>query len=132
MANLRAAVIGRTGRGDYGHALDEVWLELPGVELVAVADDNKVGLAKSASKLKVDKAYADYRQMLDEIKPDLVAIAPRWLDQHRDMVVAAAERGIHMYLEKPLARSLAVLRVRSWIQVVQAMAFVLPLLIVDE
>ncbi len=107
MANLRAAVIGRTGRGDYGHALDEVWHDLPGVELVAVADDNKMGLAKSASKLKLERAYADYRQMLDEVKPDLVSIAPRWLDRHREMVVAAAERGIHVYLEKPLARSLA-------------------------
>ena len=107
MATLRAAVIGRTGRGDYGHGLDEVWTDLPGVELVAVADDNKVGLAAAAKKLKLDKAFADYRQMLDQMKPDLVSIAPRWVDQHRELVVAAAERGIHMYLEKPLARTLA-------------------------
>ena len=45
--------------------------------------------------------------MLDEVKPDVVSIGPRWLDQHRDMVVAAAERGIHIYLEKPLCRTLA-------------------------
>ncbi|HEY2892643.1 MAG TPA: Gfo/Idh/MocA family oxidoreductase, partial [Pirellulales bacterium] len=107
MQTLRAAVIGRTGRGDYGHALDEVWTDLPGVELVAVADDNKMGLAATAKKLKVNKAYADYRQMLDEVKPDLVSIATRWLDGHREIVVAAADRGIHIYLEKPLARSLA-------------------------
>ena len=61
----------------------------------------------TAKKLKVDKAFADYRQMLDEVKPDVVSIAPRWLDQHRDMVVATAERGIHIYLEKPLCRTLA-------------------------
>jgi predicted dehydrogenase len=107
MEPLRAAVIGRTGRGDYGHGLDEVWLDLPGVQLVAVADDNKTGLAKAAKKLKVDKAFADYRQMLDEVKPQVISIATRWTDQHRDMVVAAAERGIHMYLEKPLCRTLA-------------------------
>jgi predicted dehydrogenase len=107
MESLRAAVIGRTGRGDYGHGLDEVWTDLAGVQLVAVADDNKMGLAATAKKLKVDKAYADYRQMLDEVKPHVVSIAPRWVDCHRDMVVAAAERGIHIYLEKPLARTLA-------------------------
>ncbi len=107
MESLRAAVIGRTGRGDYGHGLDEVWIDLPGVTLVAVADDNKVGLAERAKKLKVDKAFADYRQMLDEVKPQVVSIATRWTDQHRDMVVAAAERGIHMYIEKPLCRTLA-------------------------
>jgi predicted dehydrogenase len=107
MATLRAAVIGRTGRGDYGHGMDEVWNGLEGVQLVAVADDNKTGLAAAAKKLKVDKAFADYRQMFDEIKPDVVSIAPRWVDQHRDMVVAAAQRGIHIYLEKPLCRTLA-------------------------
>jgi predicted dehydrogenase len=107
MDRLRAAVIGRTGRGDYGHGLDEMWLGMPEVELVAVADDDKAGLAKSARKLKLDKAYVDYRQMLDEAKPDVVSIGTRWLDAHRDIVVAVAERGTHMYLEKPLCRTLA-------------------------
>lgn len=107
METLRAAVIGRTGRGDYGHGLDEAWNDLPGVQLLAVADDNKMGLAAAARKLKVDKAYVDYRQMLDEVKPDVVSIGTRWLDQHRDIVVEVAGRGIHMYLEKPLCRTLA-------------------------
>jgi predicted dehydrogenase len=107
METLRAAVIGRTGRGDYGHGLDEVWTGLEGVQLVAVADDNKSGLAATAKKLNVDKAFADYRQMFDQVKPDVVSIGVRWVDQHREMVVAAAERGIHVYLEKPLCRTLA-------------------------
>jgi predicted dehydrogenase len=33
-------------------------------------------------------------------------VAPRWLDQHRDMVVAAAEHGCHVYMEKPFCRTL--------------------------
>jgi predicted dehydrogenase len=107
METLTAAVIGRTGRGDYGHGLDLVWNNLPGVKLVAVADDNKMGLASKAKQLKVDKAYSDYRKMLDEVKPSLVSIGCRWLDQHRDMVVEAANRGVHIYLEKPLCRTLA-------------------------
>ncbi len=45
-------IIGRTGHGDYGHGLDLVWNDLPGVELVAVADDNKMGLAAKAKQLK--------------------------------------------------------------------------------
>ncbi|MEK6238965.1 MAG: Gfo/Idh/MocA family oxidoreductase, partial [Planctomycetales bacterium] len=58
-------------------------------------------------RLQVDKAFADYRKMLDEVKPDVISVAPRWMDQHRDMVLAAAERGIHVYLEKPMCQSLA-------------------------
>jgi predicted dehydrogenase len=104
---LRVAVIGRTGRGDYGHGIDTVWVSVPETKVVAVADDDKMGLAKAAERLKVDKTYTDYRRMLDEVKPDIVAIAPRWTDQHRDMAVAAAERGIHAYIEKPLCRTLA-------------------------
>ena len=34
---FKAAVIGRTGRGDYGHGIDTVWREVPNVELVAVS-----------------------------------------------------------------------------------------------
>ena len=45
---------------------------------------------------------------VEEVKPDLVSVAPRWIDQHRDMVVAAAERGVRgIYLEKPMCRTMA-------------------------
>lgn len=103
----RVGVIGRTGHGDYGHALDQAWLEVPQTEIVAVADDDKVGLAAAAKRLKVDRAYPDYRTMLDEVKPDIVAICQRWIDRHCEMAVAAAERGIHIFMEKPFCRSLA-------------------------
>lgn len=104
----RIGVIGRTGRGDYGHELDTAWLAIPGCRIVAVADDDKTGLAAAAKRLKLEAAasFADYRQMLDKARPTIVAICTRWVDQHRDMVLAAAERGIHVYIEKPLCRSL--------------------------
>ncbi|MCL4204505.1 MAG: Gfo/Idh/MocA family oxidoreductase [Pirellulaceae bacterium] len=103
---FRIGVIGHTGRGNYGHGLDTVWLEMPDCEIVAVADADETGLAAAQKRLHVGRGYADYRQMLDEAKPDVVAVAPRWLDQHRDMVVAAAERGMHVYMEKPFCRTL--------------------------
>ena len=94
----RVAVIGRTGKGDYGHGIDTVWAEVPETQVVAVSDDDKMGLAAAAARLKVDQAFSDYRQMLDAVKPDIVAICPRWIDQHRDMVVAAAQGGAHIYM----------------------------------
>src|SRR5262249_12555563 len=100
---LRAAVIGRTGRGDYGHGLDVALLDQPGVEVVAVADEDPAGLAAAAKRLKVDRAYADYRKRLDSEKPSPGAVCPPWLDGHREMVVACAERGAHVFCEKPLA-----------------------------
>jgi len=103
----RAAVIGRTGRGNYGHGLDVVWKQVPNVELVAVADDDKMGLAAAMKKLEIDKGFVDYREMLDKMKPDVVTIAQRWVDRHCEMAKECASRGIHMYMEKPLCASLA-------------------------
>lgn len=105
--SYRAAVIGRTGRGDYGHGLDLALLEQPQVKVVAVADDHAQGRAAAAERLRVVNAYPDYREMLDRERPQLVAVAPRWLDCHRELVVACAERGIHVLCEKPLAPTLA-------------------------
>lgn len=102
----RAAVIGHTGRGDYGHGLDRVWLDVPEVQLVAVADADPKGLAEAGKRLKLDKQYGDYHKMLEEVKPDFLSIAPRFIDGHCEMVAAAAAAGVKgIYLEKPLCRT---------------------------
>ena len=103
----RVAVIGSTGRGNYGHGVDTVWREVPNVEVVAVADDNEAGRKSAAERLKVKTAYADYREMLAKEKPQVVGIGPRWIDQHHEMILACAEHGCHIYLEKPCCRTLA-------------------------
>ena len=105
--NYRVAVIGRTGHGNYGHGLDTCWAEIPNARVVAVADDDQRGLAAAAKRLQVEAAYRDYRELLDKVPVDLVAVAPRWVDQHQAMAVAAAEHGAHVYMEKPFCRTLA-------------------------
>jgi hypothetical protein len=102
----RVAVIGRTGKGDYGHGLDTVWVNHPRAEPVAVADEDEAGRAAAAKRLGVKATYADYRKMLAAEKPQVVSVAPRWLDAHRDMVVACAEHGSSVFLEKPVARTM--------------------------
>ncbi len=101
----RVAVFGRTGKGNYGHGVDVCWLDHPQTDVVAVADDNDEGRAAAAKRLGVGQSFADYRRMLDETKPDILAIGPRWVDQHRDAAVAAAERGVHVFMEKPFCRT---------------------------
>lgn len=104
---LRAAVIGHTGRGDYGHGLDVVFNDVPGVQVVALADPDEAGRAKAAERARAKRTYADYKQMLEKEKPDLVSIAPRWSEQHRAMGVAAISAGAHLILEKPITPTLA-------------------------
>jgi predicted dehydrogenase len=105
-APYRAAVIGHTGRGDYGHNLDLAMKDQPKLKLVAVADEDAKGRAAAARRLGVERAYLDYREMLDNEKPQFVAVAPRWVDRHKEMILACVERGIHVLAEKPLAPDL--------------------------
>jgi predicted dehydrogenase len=106
LPNYRVAVIGRTGRGNYGHGLDVVWLQIPNAQIVAVADENEAGRNAAQKRLGAKTAYADYRQMLQKERPQIVSVADRHLDQHRDMVIACAEAGASIFLEKPMCRTL--------------------------
>jgi predicted dehydrogenase len=101
----RAAVIGHTGQGNYGHGIDLVWNSLEQMSVVAVADADAAGRAAAVKRLGAGRGYADYREMLRQEKPQLVGIGPRWLSEREPMVTAAAEAGAHIFTEKPFARS---------------------------
>ncbi len=103
----RVAIAGRTGRGNYGHNHDVAWKTHPRAEIVGLADDNSDGLKKASERLGVSAVYADWREMLRKAKPEIVVLAMRWVDCHEEMVLAVAEAGAHIYLEKPMARDLA-------------------------
>ena len=105
---VRVGVIGSSGKGDYGHGLDAAFQDLEGATLVAVADDNPAGRERVASRLGVDRSYADYGRMLKREKLDVVCVGPRWHNERVAMVTAAAEAGCHIYFEKPFAPTVEV------------------------
>jgi len=102
----RVGIIGATGRGDYGHAVDMPFTKLPNVQIVALADANPKGLSQAKERLKPQNSYADYREMLSKESLDLVAICPRWIDQHFEMLMACAKANCHVYMEKPFCRTM--------------------------
>ena len=102
----RVGVIGHTGRGDYGHGLDTVWLRFPEAGIVGVADADDAGMRKAMRRLKTARGFRDYRRLLTEGKPEFVSICPRYADQHAEMMVACAEAGVKgIYVEKPFCRT---------------------------
>lgn len=105
--NRRAAIIGHSGRGDYGHGLDVVFNDLPGVSVVAIADPVASGREAAAKRSGALRQYSDYREMLAKEQPQLVSISPRWSEQHHAMGLAALAAGAHLYLEKPITTTLA-------------------------
>jgi predicted dehydrogenase len=103
----RVALIGHTGRGNYGHDWDLAWTGFPNVEMAAVADPVEAGRSRAAARSHARKQYSDWREMLRTEKPDIVTIGPRTVDQRVEMVTAAAAAGAHILVEKPVAGSLA-------------------------
>jgi len=71
-------------------------------EIVAIQSSTRERAEEFAKRYDIPHAYTDYEAMLDEQKPDLVDIAN--LPQHHvPMTLAAAERGIHVICQKPVA-----------------------------
>lgn len=104
---LRAAIIGHTGRGDYGHGLEGIFKGRPGIDLVAVADPVEAGRKRTGAAVGARATYADWREMLVRERPALVSIAMRHADQHADIALECLRAGAHVYVEKPFTRDAA-------------------------
>src|SRR5438094_507448 len=95
-ARSRVAVV---GAGAIGRNHVRVLRELPAAELTAVVDPDAARAGELAALYGV-KTYADYRRMLDHEQPDAVIVAvPTHL--HREVALAAFDRGCHVLVEKP-------------------------------
>ena len=103
----RAAAIGRTGRGNWGHGLHLGLKNHPRIEVVAVAEEDAEERQAKQAELAAPRAYADWREMLAAEQPEVVTVGPRWTDCHLEMVLACLEVGAHVYCEKPMTWSLA-------------------------
>jgi len=87
----------------YGHA--ETFQRSANVELVAGADINAENLEAFQERFGITQGFADYRQMLEEVKPDIVSIAT-YVGLHYPMVEAAARAGAKgIICEKPFLNS---------------------------
>ena len=71
------AVIGSTGKGNYGHHLGTAFQNLDNAEIGAIADAELKGLCAAGTKLAVSHLYSDYRALLATKKPAIAVICPR-------------------------------------------------------
>jgi len=106
-AQNRKIKIGLIGAGWYGMVVAKAALKVGGVELTAVCDVDTEHLKNSAAELESlqgsrPKEFKDYRELLDRKGLDAVIIGtpPHW---HALQFVAACEKGLAIYCEKPLA-----------------------------
>ena len=100
MSKLRVGLIGCGGRGRQhatGYAASDK------VEMVTCADPSPKALGEMSKSFGVSKGYADYREMLEKEKLDVVSIC-LWIPLHLEATLAAAEAGVKLInAEKPMA-----------------------------
>lgn len=105
MATYRVGII---GCGSIARAHAHGWTQCEQTELVALADITPEARDEFGNTFGVtpDKRYADFREMLDAEKLDIVSVC-LWHGQHAATVVAAAARRPKVILcEKPMATNL--------------------------
>jgi predicted dehydrogenase len=103
--------IGVIGCNGMGWSNTNSLLKINEVELVAICDVDSTVISKRLedyAKLRknVPKKYTDYRQLLNDKNIDAVVIGTpdHW---HCRMMVDAVKAGKHVYVEKPVANSIA-------------------------
>lgn len=99
---MNVAVIGVGNMGQH-HARN--YSEMPGIDLVAIADVNEAK-GKELAKRFGCHYYPDYREMLAKEEIELVTIAvPTKL--HKKVALDAIKKGINILIEKPIAATVA-------------------------
>lgn len=103
MDRLRIGVI---GLGWFGEIHCETIVGIPNLELAALCTRRPDRLADLAQKFGVKKTFTDYHAMLADKDIDAVSIVTMW-DQHTEPASEALAAGKHVFLEKPMASTVA-------------------------
>lgn len=104
MANISYTIAG-IGSGYFAGFQYRAWNRIQGVKVTAMCNRNKDKALPIMKECGIEKHYTDYRAMLDAEKPDIVDIITPPAT-HLEMAQEAAERGIHIVCQKPLAPTL--------------------------
>jgi len=90
------------GAGYFSQFQYEAWTRIPEVKITALCNSNISRATPIMEKYNVPNHYIDYQEMLEKEKPDFVdIITPP--ETHWEMCKFAADRGIHIICQKPLA-----------------------------
>lgn len=100
MRTLRVGIIGAGGIARNHHLPS--YRRCTGVDVVAAADVSEAALGPLCEQHDGVRPYTDYREMLDREELDIVSICTS-NDAHHPAAMAAMERGIDVFCEKPLA-----------------------------
>ncbi|OEU63012.1 MAG: hypothetical protein BBJ57_11460, partial [Desulfobacterales bacterium PC51MH44] len=82
-----------------------VLLEIPGVEVVALADSDSGRLEIVGRKFGISLRFGEFEQLVAQPDLDIVAVCVP-ANYHAEVAIAALDKGKHLFIEKPLALTL--------------------------
>ena len=103
---MRTIKCGVIGLGWFGEKHCEVLHDLPQAELYTVCTRRPDRLKQVADRFGTAASYTDYHELLADPPVEVVSVVTMW-DQHVEPAVAALEAGKHVFLEKPMASTVA-------------------------
>lgn len=103
MEKTRIAVI---GLGWFGEIHCDAISAIPSFELAALCTRTPTRLEELGRKYGVSRLYTDYHELLANPDIDAVSVVTMW-DQHTAPTLAALDAGKHVFLEKPMAHTVA-------------------------
>ena len=96
---MKVSRIGVIGVGHLGQHHARIYAELPQTHLVGVADIDETRRIEIGNRFRVAH-FGEYRSLLRQV--DAVSVAVPTL-QHKEVVQACLEAGVHVLVEKPIA-----------------------------
>lgn len=106
MSHTRNVRWGLIGLGWFGEVHAEALATMPGIELAALCTRRPQRLAEIADRFGVAKRYTDYRDLLADPEIDVVGVITH-IHDHCKIAIDALRSGKHVFLEKPMAPSVA-------------------------
>jgi predicted dehydrogenase len=103
MKNIRVLVV---GCGNMGASHAKAYQNVAGFEICGLVSPGNSKEVLNEALGGGQKLYSDYYDALADSKPDAVCIST-YPDTHESYSIAALEAGCHVFLEKPIADSLA-------------------------
>jgi UDP-N-acetylglucosamine 3-dehydrogenase len=104
--SMNKVKFGVLGLGWFGEKHCEALAAIPNVEIHSLCTRNPERLSEVAKRFGAKKTFTDYRAMLADPELEAVSVVTMW-DQHAAPTLAALQAGKHVFLEKPMASTLA-------------------------
>jgi predicted dehydrogenase len=98
--------VGVIGAGYWGPNIVRNLYEAPGAEAVAVADLSQDRLDAISKRFPAVRVTTDYRELIDDPSIDAICVVTP-VGTHRKLAEEAFAAGKHVFVEKPLARTVS-------------------------